>query len=213
MKAGERSSANRRQQKYWACANAAWSLQRPLRGYKEGDLNSLADRRLSQVSKRKASSGEIGALIALYQSRFIAGTSSTSAATTPVTKNLLANRRAATPGSRAPYRERAWCPSWQTWQTPQKARSQTTGGHDDPPRCLHPCLGAWCALILVVTMDDATSEHLSMFLCTQEGTCIELSRHRADHCPRRPVLQFLHRSGAPTTSPRLWQGAKSTRPI
>ena len=49
----------------------------------EGDLNSLADR------------------------------SSTSAATTPASKNLLANRRAATPGSRAPYRVRAWCPSWQ----------------------------------------------------------------------------------------------------
>jgi len=37
----------------------------------EGDLNSLADKRLSQTSKRKAASTEIDALIALYQSRFI----------------------------------------------------------------------------------------------------------------------------------------------
>ena len=37
----------------------------------EGDLNSLADKRLSQVSKRKAAVGEIDALIALYHSRFI----------------------------------------------------------------------------------------------------------------------------------------------
>ena len=37
----------------------------------EGDLNSLADKRLSQASKRKAATGEIDALIALYQSRFV----------------------------------------------------------------------------------------------------------------------------------------------
>ncbi|MDT7519547.1 hypothetical protein RAE19_12645 [Rhodoferax sp. TBRC 17660] len=37
----------------------------------EGDLNSLADRRLSQASKRKAANTEIDELISLYQRRFI----------------------------------------------------------------------------------------------------------------------------------------------
>ena len=37
----------------------------------EGDLNSLADKRLSQGSKRRASGGEIDALIALYRASIL----------------------------------------------------------------------------------------------------------------------------------------------
>ena len=71
MKAGASAdSANRRRQKYSVCVR---SFRRYSARYEdsEGDLNSLADKRLSQASKRKAAVGEVDALIALYQSRFI----------------------------------------------------------------------------------------------------------------------------------------------
>ena len=42
---------------------------------------------------------------------------------------------------------------------------------------------------LVVTLDDATSEHTSMFFCTQEGTDSSFSWYRPAYCPRtRPTV-------------------------
>ena len=46
---------------------------------------------------------------------------------------------------------------------------------------------------LVVTLDDATGEHTSMFFCTEEGTDSSFSRHWTNDCEPRPVLQPVHR--------------------
>ena len=50
---------------------------------------------------------------------------------------------------------------------------------------------------LVVTMDDATGEHLSMFFCDPARHGIELPRHRPDDSLPRVIQRALHRLGQP----------------
>ncbi len=162
----------------------------------EGDLNSLADKRLSQVSKRKAATGEIGALIALYQSRFLgmesqallwplpapAGGAWTASSQLHLGQERLARRQPGAQDARAGKHHKKRDPKplvGMMIHQDASTHAWVHGAHWD----------------LVVTMDDATSEHLSMFLLLARRHGIELSRYRADHCPLWPVLQFLYRPG------------------
>jgi len=137
----------------------------------EGDLNSLADRRLSQVSKRKAADGELGALIALYQSRFVGWN----------VKHFHSHYQREQAASSQVARSYTWVKS--ALQGASLVPKTAAKGKHHKKRDPKPLPGMmihqdastheWVPSQkwdLVVTMDDATSEHLSMFFCDQEGT-------------------------------------------
>lgn len=137
----------------------------------EGDLNSLADKRLSQVSKRKAAMGEIDALIALYQSRFVGWNVKHFCSHYSRHQELLG----------LPVRSYTWVKS--ALQGAALVPKVAGRGKHHKKRDPKPLVGmmihqdasthAWVPGAhwdLVITMDDATSEHLSMFFCAQEGT-------------------------------------------
>jgi hypothetical protein len=131
----------------------------------------LADKRLSQVSKRKASGGEIGALIALYQSRFIGWN----------VKHFCNHYARHQESIGQPARSYTWVKS--ALQGAGLVPKVAGRGKHHKKRDPKPLVGmmihqdasthAWVPGAhwdLVVTMDDATSEHLSMFFCAQEGS-------------------------------------------
>ena len=137
----------------------------------EGDLHSLADRRLSQVSKRKAATGEITALIALYQSRFVGWN----------VKHFCSHYQRQQESLGQPPRSYTWVKS--VLQGASLVPKAPGRGRHHKKRDPKPLVGmmihqdasthAWVPGVhwdLVVTMDDATSEHLSMFFCEQEGS-------------------------------------------
>ena len=49
---------------------------------------------------------------------------------------------------------------------------------------------------LVVTLDDATSEHTSMFFCDRGGHRLQFSRYRADDCAPRECFAACTPIGA-----------------
>jgi transposase len=153
------------------------SLRRYIARYEdgEGDLSSLADKRLSQASKRRASGGEIDALIALYQSRFIGWN----------VKHFCSHYKRHQESLGQPPRSYTWVKS--TLQGAGLVPKVAGRGKHHKKRDPKPLVGmmihqdasthAWVPGAhwdLVVTMDDATSEHLSMFFCAQEGTASSL---------------------------------------
>ena len=132
----------------------------------EGDLNSLADKRLSQASKRRASGGEIDALIALYQSRFIGWN----------VKHFCSHYKRHQESLGQPPRSYTWVKS--ALQGAGLVPKVAGRGKHHKMRDPKPLVGmmihqdasthAWVPGAhwdLVITMDDATSEHLSMFFC------------------------------------------------
>lgn len=137
----------------------------------EGDLNSLADKRLSQISKRKAATGEIDAVIALYLSRYIGWN----------VKHFCSHYTRHQESLGQAPRSYSWVKS--TLQAQGLVPKVTGRGKHHKKRDPKPLVGmmihqdasthAWVPGAhwdLVVTMDDATGEHLSMFFCSQEGT-------------------------------------------
>jgi hypothetical protein len=137
----------------------------------EGDLGSLADKRLSQASKRKAATTEIDALIALYQSRFIGWN----------VKHFCNHYTRHQESIGQAVRSYTWVKS--ALQGAGLVPKVAGRGKHHKKRDPKPLVGmmihqdasthAWVPGAhwdLVVTMDDATSEHLSMFFCAQEGT-------------------------------------------
>jgi hypothetical protein len=143
------------------------SFRRHIERYQADGLDGLLDRRLSQVSKRRASGVEVDRVVALYKSSF-AGWN---------VAHFHSKYRLEASGSRS-Y---SWVKSVLQGAGVVKA-SRRRGKHRIkreraplPGMLVHQDASThrWVAdrvWDLVVTMDDATGEHTSMFLCDQEGT-------------------------------------------
>ena len=143
------------------------SFRRHIERYEADGLDGLLDRRLSQVSKRRASAAEVDQVVALYKSGFAgwnvahfhgkyraeaAGTRSYSWVKS-VLQGAGVVKASKRRGKRRMKRERAPLPGMLVHQ--DASTHQWVGGQ------------VWD---LVVTMDDATGEHTSMFFCHEEGT-------------------------------------------
>jgi hypothetical protein len=143
------------------------SFRRHIERYRADGLEGLLDKRLSQISKRRASRAEVDQVVHAYKSGFagwnvahfhskyrseLQGTRSYSWVKTVLQGAGLA-RTAKRRGKHRIKRERAPLPGMML--------------HQDAST--HRWVGEqlWD---LVVTMDDATGEHTSMFFCEEEGT-------------------------------------------
>lgn len=143
------------------------SFRRHIERYQADGLEGLLDRRLSQVSKRRAGAAEVDHVVALYKSGF-AGWN---------VAHFHSKYRAEAGGSRS-Y---SWLKS--VLQGAGVVKASRRRGKHRIKRERAPLAGMlvhqdasthhWVAdqvWDLVVTMDDATGEHTSMFFCDQEGT-------------------------------------------
>ena len=143
------------------------SFRRHVERYKADGLDGLLDKRLSQISKRRASGAEVDKVVQTYRSGFagwnvahfhskyrseMQGTRSYSWLKTVLQGAGLA-RTAERRGKHRIKRERAPLPGMMLHQDASTHRWVADAVWD-----------------LVVTMDDATGEHTSMFFCDQEGT-------------------------------------------
>jgi hypothetical protein len=143
------------------------SFRRHVERYAADGLEGLLDKRLSQISKRRAGAAEIDHVVQTYKSGFagwnvahfhskyrseLKGTRSYSWLKTVLQGAGLA-RTAKRPGKHRIKRERAPLPGMMVHQDASTHRWVSGAVWD-----------------LVVTMDDATGEHTSMFFCHQEGT-------------------------------------------
>ena len=143
------------------------SFRRHVERYKADGLDGLLDKRLSQISKRRAGRAEVDQLVQAYKSGFagwnvahfhsqyrseLQGTRSYSWVKTVLQGAGLA-RMAKRRGKHRIKRERAPLPGMMVHQDASTHRWVPEQVWD-----------------LVVTMDDATGEHTSMFFCDQEGT-------------------------------------------
>ena len=143
------------------------SFRRHIERYQADGLDGLLDRRLSQVSKRRASGAEVDHVVALYKCGF-AGWN---------VAHFHSKYKAEGCGSRS-Y---SWLKSVLQGAGVVKA-SRRRGKHRIkreraplPGMLVHQDASThrWVSAQvwdLVVTMDDATGEHTSMFFCEQEGT-------------------------------------------
>ena len=135
--------------------------------YKADGLEGLLDKRLSQISKRRAGLAEVDQVVQTYKSGFAGwnvahfhskyrsefqGTRSYSWVKTVLQGAGLA-KKAKSRGKHRIKRERAPLPGMMLHQDASTHRWVPEQVWD-----------------LVVTMDDATGEHTSMFFCDQEGT-------------------------------------------
>lgn len=143
------------------------SFRRHVERYQADGLEGLLDKRLSQISKRRASQKEVDQVVGSYKSGF-AGWN---------VAHFHSKYKVEFKGTRS-Y-------SW-TKSVLQKAgvvKAAKRGGKHRIKRERAPLAGMmvhqdasthrWVAgkvWDLVVTMDDATGEHTSMFFCEQEGT-------------------------------------------
>ena len=143
------------------------SFRRHVERYKADGLDGLLDKRLSQVSKRRAGLLEVDRVVQTYKSGFagwsvahfhskyrseLQGTRSYSWVKTVLQGAGLA-KKAKSRGKHRIKRERAPLPGMMLHQDASTHRWVAEQVWD-----------------LVVTMDDATGEHTSMFFCDQEGT-------------------------------------------
>lgn len=142
-------------------------FRRHVERYRADGLDGLLDKRLSQVSKRRAGAAEVERVVQTYRSGF-AGWN---------VAHFHGTYRAEFKGSRS-Y---SWVKS--ILQGAGLARTGKRRGPHRRKRERAPLAGmlvhqdasshGWvpgAVWDLVVTMDDATGEHTSMFFCAQEGT-------------------------------------------
>ena len=142
------------------------SFRRHAERYRADGLEGLLDQRLSQISKRRASGAEIDRVVQAYKSGFagwnvahfhskyrgeMRGTRSYTWLKT-VLQGAGLVRTAKRRGKHRLERERAPLPGMMVHQDASTHRWVSDALWD-----------------LVVTMDDATGEHTSMFFCDQEG--------------------------------------------
>jgi transposase len=147
------------------------SFRRHVERYRADGLDGLLDKRLSQISKRRAAQAELDQVVQTYKSGFAGwnvahfhskyraefkGTRSYSWVKTVLQGAGLA-RKAKARGKHRIKRERAPLPGMMVHQDASTHRWVPDEVWD-----------------LVVTMDDATGEHTSMFFCDQEGTASSL---------------------------------------
>lgn len=142
------------------------TLRRYIDRYEQEGLEGLKDKRLGHASARMAPVDEVMALLASYKSRHLGwrvkhyyswykrdgGRRSYTWVKTQLQKAQLVTR-AAKRGAHRRKRERAAFPGMMIHQ--DGSRHEWVAGKQ------------WD---LIVTMDDATSEHYSMFFCEEEGT-------------------------------------------
>ena len=143
------------------------SFRRHIERYKADGLDGLLDKRLSQISRRRASGVEVDQVVQLYKSGF-AGWS-------------VAHFHSKYKAEFAGARSYSWLKSVLQGAgvvTIAKRRGKHRIKRERAPLAgmmLHQDASThrWVAdqvWDLVVTMDDATGEHTSMFFCGQEGT-------------------------------------------
>lgn len=143
------------------------SFRRHIERFEADGLEGLLDKRLSQISKRRASGAEIDHVVQLYKSGF-AGWN-------------VAHFHSKYKAEFAGPRSYSWLKS--VLQGAGVVKTSKRPGKHRIKRERMPLVGMmvhqdasthrWvpdCVWDLVVTMDDATSEHTSMFFCDQEGT-------------------------------------------
>ena len=143
------------------------SFRRHIERYESDGLQGLLDKRLSQVSKRRASVAEVDQAVQLYKSGF-AGWN-------------VAHFHSKYKAQFAGARSYSWLKS--VLQGAGVSKSNPRRGKHRIKRERMPLAGMmvhqdasthrWVpdsVWDLVVTMDDATGEHTSMFFCDQEGT-------------------------------------------
>lgn len=143
------------------------SFRRHIERYEADGLEGLLDRRLSRISKRRASGAEVDQVVHLYKSGF-AGWN-------------VAHFHSKYKAEFAGTRSYSWLKS--VLQGAGVIRSHKRRGKHRIKRERAPLAGMmihqdasthrWVpesVWDLVVTMDDATGEHTSMFFCAQEGT-------------------------------------------
>jgi hypothetical protein len=143
------------------------SFRRHIEGFKADGLDGLLDKRLSQISKRRASAAETDHVVQLYKNGF-AGWNMT---------HFHSKYTAQLAGTRS-Y---SWIKSVlqgagvvkstkrRSKHRIKRERMPLAGMMIHQDASTHRCVpnAVWD---LVVTLDDATSEHTSMFFCHQEGT-------------------------------------------
>jgi Winged helix-turn helix len=143
------------------------SFRRHIERYEAHGMDGLLDKRLSQISKRRASSQEVDHVVKLYKSSF-AGWN---------VAHFHSKYKAEFKG----HRSYSWLKTVLQGVGAVKAskrrgkhrikreRAPLTGMmiHQDASTHRWVPQAVWD---LVVTMDDATGEHTSMFFCAQEGT-------------------------------------------
>ena len=165
------------------------SFRRYLNRYEEGGLEALADRRLSQISRRKASADEVLKLQSLYSGSF-AGYNVRHFHQIYEDRGGVAGR----------VRSYSWVKS--VLQGAGLVKAGKAKGKHRMKRQRKPLEGMmvhqdasthrWVESAvwdLVVTMDDATSEHLDMRFVEQEGTASSMAGMKA----------VLERKGIPST--------------
>ncbi len=143
------------------------SFRRHIERYESDGLQGLLDKRLSQVSKRRASVAEVDQAVQLYKSGF-AGWN-------------VAHFHSKYKAQFAGARSYSWLKS--VLQGAGVSKSNPRRGKHRIKRERMPLAGMmvhqdasthrWVpdsVWDLVVTLDDATGEHTSMFFCDQEGT-------------------------------------------
>ena len=143
------------------------SFRRYIERFQADGLEGLLDKRLSQISKRRANQAEIDGVVHSSKSGFggwnvrhfhgkyrteLGGTRSYSWVKS-VLQNAGLTKAAKRRGKHRMKRERAPLPGMMLHQDASTHRWVNDARWD-----------------LVVTMDDATGEHTSMFFCEQEGT-------------------------------------------
>ena len=143
------------------------SFRRHIERFEADGLEGLLDKRLSQISKRRASAAEVDQVVQLYKSSF-AGWN-------------VAHFHSKYKAEGTGVRSYSWIKS--VLQGAGVVRASKVRGKHRIKRERMPLVGMmihqdasthrWvpnAVWDLVVTMDDATSEHTSMFFCAQEGT-------------------------------------------
>jgi transposase len=143
------------------------SFRRHVQRYEADGLQGLLDRRLSQISKRRASAAEVDQVVALYKTSFAGWNLS----------HFHSKYKAEFKG----VRSYSWLKS--VLQGAGAAKVHKARGKHRIKRDRAPLAGMmihqdasthrWVdqsVWDLVVTMDDATGEHTSMFFCEQEGS-------------------------------------------
>ena len=143
------------------------SFRRHIERFEADGLQGLLDKRLSQISKRRASGAEIDKIVQLYKSGFTGWS----------VAHFHSKYKAELGGARS-Y---SWLKT--VLQGAAVVRTSKLRGKHRIKRERMPLVGMmihqdasthrWVpdsVWDLVVTMDDATGEHTSMFFCAQEGT-------------------------------------------
>jgi hypothetical protein len=136
-----------------------------------GDVRCLQDARLTQPSKRRACDAEVAALVALYRRDFLGWN----------VRHFQSHYKRGCELTAKPVRSYSWIKTvLQGAGLVAKSKAKGTHHKKRDPKPMRGMMVHQDASThewvegkywdLVVTMDDATSEHLSMFFCEQEGT-------------------------------------------